>query len=114
MNLRDWPNRLKHERLLLRVRKVIRSTMDIKRALRSIFRSRWHIAALARVGVIACIPIIGQLVLAAYALHYIRAAALNDDSKPRDIRMDVQTLLIGFKCQLLTILGTVAAGLLTL
>src|SRR5215213_5060127 len=88
--------------------------MDIKRALRSIFGGRWQITSLAKAGVIACVPIIGQLVLVAYALQLIRAAAFEDDTKPRELRMDMQHLITGFKCQLLMIMATLAAGLLTL
>lgn len=89
--------------------------MDIKQALRSIFLGpNRQLSSLSKAGLIACVPIIGQMVLAAHALQFVRAAALNDDRKFTELRLDVQTLFIGFKCQLLTIVATIAAGLLTL
>lgn len=89
--------------------------MDIKGALHYIFRGpNRQLSSLSKAGLIACVPVIGQLILAAHALQFTRAAALHDDRKFTDLRLDVQTLFLGFKCQLLTIVATIAAGLLTL
>lgn len=49
--------------------------MDLRRALTSPFADpRWH-AKLGRAATIACIPILGQLALSAFALQTLRTAA---------------------------------------
>jgi len=88
--------------------------MDLHLAIRHIFGGRPQLAALARATYIACIPIIGSLLLTAYALQYLRAAAFETKPTLIPLRLDVQTLWVGVKCQLLSLAATLTAGLLTL
>ncbi|MEA2583893.1 MAG: hypothetical protein QOF33_1978 [Thermomicrobiales bacterium] len=68
-----------------------------------------------KIRAIACVPIVGQLVLFAYALHILRTVATDDEeSGLPECRWDTTVLMIGLKCQLLTIVCGLAAGLLTL
>jgi hypothetical protein len=89
--------------------------MDLRRAVTYVFHDpRWPVK-LGRAATFACLPIIGQLLLGAYALQTIRAAATDDEtSELPDLRWDVSLLMTGVKCQLVTIVGGLAAGLLTL
>jgi hypothetical protein len=89
--------------------------MELRRAATHVFDDpRWS-AKLGRAGLIACLPIAGDLFLAAYALPSIRAAMTDDPAVARgDWKVDLWTLMTGLKCQLLTVVCGLAAGLLTL
>jgi hypothetical protein len=89
--------------------------MDVRRATTYVFDDpRWP-AKLGKSATIACVPIVGQLVLFAYALHILRTVATDDEeSGLPECRWDTTVLMIGLKCQLLTIVCGLAAGLLTL
>ncbi|HEY7035293.1 MAG TPA: DUF4013 domain-containing protein [Thermomicrobiales bacterium] len=89
--------------------------MDLRRAFTYPFAdSRWP-AKLGRAATIACLPIVGQLALSAYAVQAIRTVATKpDDTDLPPWRLDRTTLMLGLKCQLLSIACALAAGLLTL
>jgi hypothetical protein len=89
--------------------------MDLRRAMTWMFDDpRWY-AKLGKAGAIACLPLLGPLFLSVFALQAIRAAISDDDDvELPDFRLDGQTLFTGCKCQILTLLSALAAGLLTL
>jgi hypothetical protein len=89
--------------------------MDLRRALTYPFADpRWP-AKLGRAATVACLPIVSQFALSAYALQAIRTVATKpDDTDLPEWRLDLTVLILGFKCQLLTIVCGLAAGLLTL
>jgi hypothetical protein len=91
--------------------------MDLRRAITSPFADpRWY-AKLGRAATIACIPIIGQLAIAAFAIQALRTTATATTDDATDLppwRLDRAVLWLGLKCQLLTIVCALAAGLLTL
>ncbi len=89
--------------------------MDLRRAVTHVFDDpRWP-AKLGKAGLIACVPIVGPVFLAAYALQSTRAAATGKPEAARgEWRWDSWTLMTGLKCQLLTIVCGLAATLLTL
>src|SRR5689334_5755536 len=89
--------------------------MNLRRALTYPFADpRWP-AKLGRAATIACLPIIGQLALSAFALQAIRTVATKPDGADLPAwRLDRTILMLGLKCQLLSIACGLAAGLLTL
>jgi hypothetical protein len=89
--------------------------MDVRRAMTFAFGDPRWFAKLGRAGMVALIPLIGSvLILPAFALAAIRAAANGDErTELADCRMDAATLVIGLKCQVLTMICGLAAGLLT-
>jgi hypothetical protein len=89
--------------------------MDLRRALTYPFSDpRWY-AKLGRAATIACLPIVGQLALSAFALQALRKIAKDDDDSDLPAwRLDRSVLMLGLKCQLLTIVCGLAAALLTL
>jgi hypothetical protein len=89
--------------------------MDLRRAATHVFDDpRWP-AKLGKAGLIASVPILGSVFLAAYALQSTRAAATGDPDAARgEWRWDTWTLMTGLKCQLLTIVCGLASALLTL
>src|SRR6266511_3572481 len=90
--------------------------MDVRRAMTYVFDDPRWFAKLGKAGAIACIPLIGPLFfLPAFALQAIRNAAGGDESIDLpDCRLDGSTFMIGLKCQILTLVCALAAGLLTL
>jgi Protein of unknown function (DUF4013) len=89
--------------------------MHLRRALTDIFHDRRWPLRLGAAGAAACVPILGPLMLSAWALRALRAVLDGDEDAPLPtVRWDGATLLLGLKCLVLTIVGGLAAGLLTL
>jgi hypothetical protein len=89
--------------------------MDLKHAVTHVFDDRRWPVKLGKAGLIASVPVLGPVLLSAYALQSTRAAATGDPGAARgEWRWDAMTLMTGLKCQLLTVICGLAAALLTL
>jgi hypothetical protein len=88
--------------------------IDLSEALQISWQHLRRPQTFARVAFYACVPIFGQLLLAAYALQVCRATALGETPLAGDFRSDIRAIIIGFKCQVLSLAAMVVAGLLTL